>query len=267
MSLGFGFLLVGPLFIFNRELERRTEHEIAQVRTELTGEIVALKRSIGKTQESVTSQLAERTAGFRSRIQAMINDSSYEAVRDALEAAEEYGVLSPLGVRADAIATEFFVRLQLQPDQLVLHIDTSHQPSVLSADWKPGVSLDEVLVELADLARGTHLWPGDNRWEFESAFNKMVDTLLMGVHLHASGEHQANSVQLVDDLWVLSDWDAWGIGHGYQITYRRLDELDWQDQLGGKEWARDSAGVMLAHAEFLRDLAADVLGWSSETED
>lgn len=216
-----------------------------------------LQQSIASAQEQVSTALRAHDAEIRNRVQRVRVDTSYGAVRDALDAVESEGLLSVIGVRAETWLTDFYLRIQRRPEDLRVHLDTGWEPSVFSVTWKPSDTFSDVVMRLADHARPTGWWPGSERWEFATAMNRIVDTLLCGLDVKDSGGWIRNAVQLIGSDWLLSDWEALGLSHSYQILFRRLDEMDWYSHLAGKGWtSRSEVAEMLDQASFLRKLAA-----------
>ena len=257
MTVGFSLVLLGPIYWLTQRIESSTSRQIAEVKDELGGEVESLRRSIDEAQLAVTTSLQADEQRQRETISRLLKDTSYDAAVAAFDQAKDLDLLSPLGVRADAPLTDFFLRIQLTDEGLVVHLDTLSDPSMFSEAWQAAESLDSVMLRLAAKVRPTSYWPGTERWEFASAIQGIVDVLLTALDLQSRGNAITNAVQKIDDEWLLSDWDARAIHRpSYQVTYRRLDESDWYTHLSGKNWTdRDNVGEMLDTAEFLRDLA------------
>jgi hypothetical protein len=215
-----------------------------------------LTQSMVEVQEQLTDALFEQEDAAMRRVEAIREDLSIERVQDAFDVAAEFSLLSPLGVRADAFPTEFYLRIQRDGGEgLVVHLDTMTQASLFNERWGPGQSFSEVMLLLAKRVQPTPLWPGSNAWNFQGALESIIDVILCGIRMKASGRSVDRIVQLVGN-WILSDWDAQAVDRGYQVTYHRLDESDWYDHLSEKTWT-DSGEVaqMLDHGMFLRQLA------------
>ncbi|WP_139978388.1 hypothetical protein [Nocardioides litoris] len=222
-----------------------------------TGLEELLQQSIAEVQDRVTLALRTQEDETRARIVAVRTDASYNNVRDALDAADELGLLSPLGVRAATLLTDFYLRIQRLEDALTVSLDTRWEPSAFTTRWQPTESLADVVLRLAAEVRPTDLWPGTEQWEFASAINGIVDVLLAGVDLKANGGWIANAVQLVGSAWLLSDWEATSTDRPYQVLYSRLDENDWYPHLASKPWTdRSEVAEMLDQAVILRGMAA-----------
>lgn len=227
-----------------------------------------LTQSVVDVQEQVTDALREQEAAARRRVQAVHSDASFHRVQDALAAADELSLLSPLGVRSSAPLTDFYLRIQRLGARLMVHLDTRWDASVFSEPWEEDQHFSDVMLRLAKQVRPTPFWPGAERWEFASAIDAMVDVLISGLNVKARGGWINNAVQLVGSSWLLSDWEALGLAHDYQITYRRLDENDWYDHLAGKSWTdRGEVAEMLEQAMFLRELAATTEGHDDGADD
>jgi len=256
MTVGCSLFLVAPIVYLTQKIQSRSDERIQEVRQELSDEVSGLRRSLAESQEYVYERLHEQESQDRDRIRRMLDDTSYESVLAALSAARDLRLLSPIGVRGDAITTDFYLRLQLVNDDIHVHLDTFDEASVFSERWPKGAALADVMLALASKVKGTHWWPGDARWNFTGAFEKIVDVFLTALQMRAKGEFVHNVVEKVDEEWILSDWDAVAIGQHYQVTYDRLDEIDWFDHLVAKGWTeRANVGVMLDHGQFLRKLA------------
>jgi hypothetical protein len=229
--------------------------EVGSVTDELLADL--LTQSVADVQEHITEVLRAQEAALRRRIESLRGDASFARFWDALDAADELSLLSKWGIRASAPLNDFFLRIQRVDQQLLVHLDTIERASVFKDVWQPGESFSEVMLRLASQVRPTFYWPGAERWEFASAIDRLVDVLLCGLDLKARGGWIANAVQLVGSSWLLSDWEALGLLHEYQILYRRLDEMDWYSHLCNKSWtATAEVAEMLDQAEFLRTLAA-----------
>ncbi len=216
-----------------------------------------LIQSVTDAQEQITEALRQQEAAVRQRVEAVRADLSFVSVQQAFAAAEELSLLSPLGVRADAPLTDFYLRIQRDGGRLLVHLDTRWDASVFRTVWEEGQNFSDVMLELAKQVRPTAYWPGAERWEFATSIQGIVDTLIAGLDVKARGGWIRNAVQLVGSAWLLSDWEALGVHHDYQILFRRLDENDWYDHLVGKAWTdRGEVAEMLEQAMFLRDLSA-----------
>lgn len=257
MTVGFTLMLLGPIYWLTKRIESSTTRQIEEAKHDLSDEVESLRRSISEAQHVATASLRADEEAQRDVITRLRTDTSYDAAVSAFRQAEDLGLLSPLGVRADAPLTDFFLRIELGDDGLRIHLDSLHDPSLFSEDWSPTDSLADVMLRLASKVRTTSYWPGVERWEFASAIEGIVDVLLTGLNLHSQGSAIANAVQKIDDEWLLSDWDARAIHRpSYQVTYRRLGENDWYQHLARKTWTdQDNVAEMLDQAEFLRDLA------------
>jgi hypothetical protein len=227
-----------------------------------------LTQSVADVQQQVTDALREQEAAVRRRVEAVRSDASFRRIQDAFAAADELSLLSPVGVRADVPLTEFYLRIQRAGPRLLVHLDTRWDASVFSEPWDEDQPFSDVMLCLARQVRPTPYWPGAERWEFASSIDAMVDVLLAGLNVKARGGWINNAVQLVGSSWLLSDWEALGLDHDYQIVYRRLDESDWYEHLAGKAWT-DSAEVaeMLEQGMFLRKLAATTQGQGEGREE
>lgn len=224
-----------------------------------------LYRSVAESQQDITTRLEAREADARARIEAVLNDVSHDRVLAAFEAADELRLLSRIGVRADAPMTDFYLRIQKRDSDLWVHLDTLCDPSVFATMWLPTEAFADVMVRLAEDVRPSGLWPGPSRWEFATALESIINTLLVGLRYRAKGSYITNAVQLVGDSWLLSDWEAMGLGHQYQITFQRLDESDWYNHLINKTWTiATEVAEMLDHSGFLRDLMAAEQNASAE---
>lgn len=143
MSLGFGILLVLPIYFITRHLDRRAERRLdetrAAIEADVEAEVGGLRRSIGEAQSALVDELESRDDELRELLRAMVNDVTHAGALRSFRAARDAGLLSPLGVRADAHLNDFYVRVVLDPnDQLAVHLDTMHSASEFSAPWDPG---------------------------------------------------------------------------------------------------------------------------------
>lgn len=218
-----------------------------------------LTQSVADVQAQVTGALRLQEISVRRRVQAVRDDACFHRVQDAFDAVGELSLLSPLGVRAEAPMTDFFMRLRRAGTRLMVHLDTRSRASLFGEPWEEDQPFSDVMTRLARQVRPTPYWPGAARWEFASAVDGVVDVLIAGLDVKARGGWINNAVQLVGSNWLLSDWEALGVRHGYQVLYSRLDEGDWYEHLITKPWTdRSEVAQMLDHAMFLRDLAAAV---------
>ncbi len=263
MTIGFTLLLLGPVYWLTDRIEVSTKQEIESVRETLSdevgglsSEVETLRRTVEESQQAVTHELREREHAQIEGVRRLLDDSSFDAMHQVLSEALEQNLVGPCGVRGDLPMTEFYLRIQPDGDRLRVHLDADPVASVFEAGWRPGQGLEQVMLELADMVKPTHYWPGVEKWEFASGVKAIVNLLETAIKLRAQGRGGSHLVQQFEGEWIFSDWDVRAIPHFYQITYNRLDEMGWYKHLSGKSWVnRDTLERMLDTAEFLRDLA------------
>lgn len=255
MTLGFTVMLISPVLFLTRQIERRNDRQIRDVRQELTRNVEEL-RSIVQAQEAVTVGLQHRGRAAKDNFEAIRHDTSFTAFDRFMATAEKEALLSPIGVRAEVEGADFFVRLRREDNgHLLLLLDGVDTPARFSQEWTERLTLDEVLLKLADQVRPTTWWPGDQGWDFARAIESFSDLFVLALDQRRRGLQPPSPVQRVGD-WVLSDWDARSVSHPLcQVTFNRLDE-DWYRHLSEKQWTDEyEVRQMLVNAAFLHMLS------------
>lgn len=261
MTIGFTLFLLAPVYWLTHRIQVTTTAQIGGVRKEisdeveeLSAEVRTLQHSIEESQQFVQGQLVARDQDLLRRARSLLDEPSFDAMHDVLSEALAESLVSDFGVRGDLPTTDYYLRIQGDGDHLMVHLDDDSGASVFSTPWNAGSSLDDVMLKLAQKVRATRSWPGAPGWEFATAIREIVELLEVAINLRERGRGITDSIQLVGRDWILSSWDAQAVPHFYQITYNRLNEVNWYKHMSGKTWVdQDTLGRMLDLAEFLRD--------------
>lgn len=261
MTIGFTLFLLAPVYWLTHRIQVTTTAQIGGVRKEisdeveeLSAEVRTLQHSIEESQQFVQGQLVARDQDLLRRARSLLDEPSFDAMHDVLSEALAESLVSDFGVRGDLPTTDYYLRIQADGDHLMVHLDDDSGASVFSTPWNAGSSLDDVMLKLAQKVRATRSWPGAPGWEFATAIREIVELLEVAINLRERGRGITDAIQLVGRDWILSSWDAQAVPHFYQITYNRLNEVNWYKHMSGKTWVdQDTLGRMLDLAEFLRD--------------
>ncbi len=172
------------------------------------------------------------------------SEPSFQEVSDALRRGAQLGFISKHGVRARLEDSYVFLRIphpdDWPTDVISLYVEKRFLDDVLIYNWTPSQSFVDMAYSLATELRATSYWEGEAAYYPEAVFDQFAELLLYGVETVRKGlAGEINRVfQIVDDDWIITEWEIIDKENRYQILFRRFNELDWASHVTGKGWVR-----------------------------
>src|SRR5262249_16839609 len=109
-------------------------------------------------------------------------------------------------------------------------------------------------------------WEGEQKYYPEQTFVYFAELLLFGIETIRNGIFGIinRMLEIVNDDWIITEWEIIDKRHRYQILYARLNEDDWIPHMLNKGWvdrgsflyAFDTAMMLIERGIFAGNLPA-----------
>lgn len=254
MTISGAVLLVGPLTFVAKKIEERTEVSL----NAMEGRLEELRLTVAEGQQKVRGKFEDALKRRKTAVVKSQSDEGFESSHEALRLMVEAGILSPtIGARAPIPNSPHYLRLVPMEQAIRVIIDYTESVDHIVKTWAPGVMLSDVMIDIASEMRVSGEWLGEVAFNYDSAFNRICEGLLLFDQFHHDGVLPgAKFFEDVGGGWYLTDF---AIEHApdfpYQITYERLDEMNWYTQLREKGWVdSDYSDAAIDKARAIREL-------------
>lgn len=266
VEIGSTLLLFLPLLFVSQAIERRlarveddieenqkkTASTIANLSEEVSHAIDELHLVKQELSEAVVSKLAEARKNDEDLFRRVEQDPTSETIIEALDRANELGLVSERGPRVLLSNTPIYVRFDMtsygHPGEgklildfnLVLENESGDQLELIP--WPHDATTFDILVQLGEKVQAVGMYPGDAIFDPAQIFTDLY-ALLELTHKRATGasgitEPLGRVVELCPPQWAVTDKDIVCMDGSspYHITVDRLDEINWRDHMNDKGW-------------------------------
>lgn len=256
LQIGSSFVLLVPLFLLGRMLEKRAELTEKQTK-ELSNEILRMGEHLEETNarlEAIGRQSFERVQDYWQHAEEAVSKAeqkpSFENVRNLMKVALETGAFSDHGVRVRIGDTSRRILYRLKQSAIKITVLDHLDNSELSLDWEQSMPFSEVSklvsVQLSEASTFMNLHPedlADNLGGLLSAARVAIENCKKE-WLRQWGP----MVELITHNWVLSEKALYRTDRTFAIPSDRLlnTHEDWKSRMREEPWV-DYPEYLLAH--------------------
>jgi hypothetical protein len=172
---------------------------------------------------------------------------SFQEVSEGLHRGSELGLISKHGIRAPLEATSIYLRIP-HPDNwtsdtlIPLHLEERWLENILVHEWTPDQSFVDTFHSIAKKLRSTLRWEGEASYNPDATLDHFASLLLYGIETirKGSSDYIDRIFQIVEDDWIITEWELIDKAHHYQILYKRFNEDDWVRHVNEKTWVNSN---------------------------
>jgi hypothetical protein len=268
VNIGSAVVLFSPLALltalFGQKIARSDIARETQI-SELSTQVADVRRDVDTVLADISQGSLRRLAADRQEAEQDIADIALapesRAIASAIRHGIERGYISKRGPRTRIRDTTGFVRWTNIPesDDLRIVIEGSGGQHVGSFDWSTNQAADEFGYSLGALLQREGAYPGDIAFDVGRLFHELHELVDLGYRSTTGAGGLTNPigpiVELTGEDWALTDfWLTTREWPQYQITLDRLDEMDWDTHIRGKQGS-DIIGFRMAFDD-AKDLIA-----------
>jgi hypothetical protein len=172
---------------------------------------------------------------------------SFQEASAALRRGAELNLISKHGIRAPLGDTSLYLRIP-HPDywpskgSIPLHLELRWLEGVFAHEWTSDQSFVDTFLLIATGLHSSMHWEGEQSYNPTATFEQFASLLLYGVEMIRKGSNGViNRIfQIVEDDWIITEWELIDKAHHYQILFRRFNNATWMEHVTEKVWVNRS---------------------------
>ena len=195
------------------------------------------------TADLLAKRFGEEWAADISLFDKLNSQPSFQDVANALRRGAELGLISKHGIRTELEGSSVYLRIP-HPDDwssdvvIPLCLEERWLEDITIHEWTPDQSFIDVVHSIATKLRPTLHWEGEAGYNPDATFSHFASLLLYGVEATRHGFHGVMNrmFQIVEDDWIITEWEIIDKRHHYQIVFSRFNNGDWMRHVTEKGW-------------------------------
>lgn len=223
--------------------EQATSGDSNELHNRTPGGDQATESGASMATDSLSERFREQWADDITLFSKLKRQPSCQDTSAALRRGSELNIISKHGVRAPLEHTAIYIRIP-HPDEwpvssvIPLHLEERWMEPISVYEWTQDQSFIDAFFSIAGKLRFTGHWEGEQAYNPNTTFEQLADILLYGIEAIRRGfDGVINRIfQIIENDWVVTEWELIDKENHYQILFRRLNELDWVSHVTNKEW-------------------------------
>ena len=274
INTGATTVLFAPLLVLTSVFGRKFAHsqhtrdeEMARMSSDVSDLHQQIESALAQIHETTMRRIDQDREEDLKAILAVAVAPESSLVARSLRLGRRLGFTSVTGPRVRIRDSDAFARWELSDsvqDSVLVTVETFEGASLGTHAWLPNESADDLTYAIARVLQGARRYPGDAAYHSAGIFAELGHLLELGYRADTGAGGLVDPIgpilQLTGKDWVLTDFcittRSWP---QYQVTLDRLDELDWDAHLRGRQGidivgfreAFDLAKILIANGRLI----------------